>query len=294
MKGNKTLIFILTLILVMATTTVGVANIDYSQWNSTSKYPSDIAGTQLLTQARAYIDKGIITGDTDGLFHPERNITRAEYATIMAKATSNTGRISTAEKQTYFNDMSGYNWAKGYINACYEAGLINGVGNSKYNPGGSVTYVEVVAVILRSKGITDATVNRYGTWPNNYIKYAELYNMDGALNVTNWRAPASKGDVVQLLYRNMPKSTISAATVTVTSVPAVPVSTGAVTFTATASGSGTHQYQWYYEGAAIAGATASTYSTVGTTSVGAFFVRVTTSQTGYNDATSDSNVINVI
>ena len=96
MKGNKTLIFILTLILVMATTTVGVANIDYSQWNSTSKYPSDIAGTQLLTQARAYIDKGIITGDTDGLFHPERNITRAEYATIMAKATSNTGRISTA------------------------------------------------------------------------------------------------------------------------------------------------------------------------------------------------------
>lgn len=286
MKKKKSFILLIVVALVLSTASVGTAAIDYDQWNSNSAYPKDLVGTQLLTQARAFIDKGIITGDTDGLFHPERTINRAEYATIMAKATNNTSEIATAAKKNHFADLKGYGWAKGYINACYDAGLINGIGKSKYNPGGSVTYAEVIAVVLRSKGITDATINQYGKWPNNYIKYAEIYNMDGALMIRNWNAPATKGDVVQLLYRNMPKSTASAANVSVSSSPSSPVSTAAVTFSATATGTGTHSYQWFHNNVAIAGATSNTYTTSGSpvvTSPGAYHVRVTTTRPGYSD-----------
>jgi hypothetical protein len=292
MKKNRLFILLIVLGLILSTASVGFAAIDYDQWNSNSAYPKDLVGTPLLTQARAFIDKGIITGYKDGLFHPERSINRAEYATIMAKATNNTSGIAAAAKQNHFGDLKGYGWAKGYINVCYDAGLINGIGKSKYNPGGSVTYVEVIAVVLRSKGITDATINQYGKWPNNYIKYAEIFNMDGALMIRDWTAPANRGDVVQLLYRNMPKSTVSAATVNVSSLPTSPVSTGAVTFTATATGTGTHSFQWYYNNGVIAGATSSTYTTSGSgpviTSPGAYHVNVKTTRPGYNDTTKVS------
>ena len=274
--------------LFMSTVAVGFGDIDYSQWDSQSAYPKDLVNTPLLTQAKAFIDKGVITGDPDGLFHPERYINRAEYATIMAKATSNAGGISLAEKKNYFSDLSGYGWAKGYINACYDAKLINGIGQGKYNPGGQVTYVEVIAVILRSKGINDATINMYGSWPNNYIKYAELLNMDGNLSIRNWNAPATKGDVVQLAYRNMPKTSATAANVTVSSTPSPAISSGGVTFSAIAIGTGTHSFQWYYNNAAIANATKDTYVTTLTTSEGAFHVRVTTARPGYADSVKAS------
>ena len=293
MKKNKASILLLVMVLVLSTVSVGFGALDYSQWDSNSSYPKDLAGTPLLTQARAFIDNGVITGDPDGLFHPERNINRAEYATVMAKATNNINSLATAKNKNYFTDLKGYTWAKGYINACYDANLIKGISQNKYNPGGSVTYVEVIAVILRSKGITDATINNYGKWPNNYIKYAELFNMDGALNVRNWNAPASKGDVVQLMYRNMPKTSVSAASVSVSSDPASPVSSGGVTFSAISTGLGTHSYQWYYNNQAIAGQTTDTYKTLLTTSPGAFHVKVTTARPGFADALTISQDINV-
>ncbi len=283
MKKKRSFILLMVAVLVLSSVSLGFGAIDYNQWNSNSSYPKDLVGTQLLNQARAFIDKGIITGDTDGLFHPERTINRAEYAAIMAKATNNTGDIAKAAKQDRFGDLKGYGWAKGFINVCHDAGLINGIGQNKYNPGGSVTYVEVIAVVLRSKGVSDATINQYGKWPNNYIKYAEILNMDGALMIKNWNAPATKGEVVQLLYRNMPKSSASAATVSVSSSPSPPISSGAVTFSATATGTGTHSYQWYLNNVAIAGATSNTYSTTAPTAVGAYHVRVTTSRPGYSD-----------
>lgn len=292
MKRKTVFNILLIMLMVLGTSFVSFGDIDYNQWNSSSKYPSDIAGTQLMTQARAFIDKGVITGDTDGLFHPERNITRAEFAAIMARATSNTGRMATAEKQNYFNDLKGYGWAKGYINACYEAGLMQGLGNKKFNAGGNVSYVEVVATILRSGGTTDATVNSYGKWPNNYIKYAEIYNMKGAIPFSNWRAPATKGNVVQLLYRNMPKANMTAATVTIKSEPANPTSASAITLSAIVQGSGTHKYQWYYNDSVISGQAEAIYSSgVSNASAGAFYLKVVTSQSGYNDATSLSNKI---
>lgn len=293
MKIKKSIILLLVTVLVCATATVGFADIDYSQWDSVSAYPKDLANTQLLSYARAFIDRGVITGDPDGLFHPERNINRAEYAAIIARATNNSGAASSLENKTYFKDLKGYNWARGYINVCYEKEYIKGIGQSKYNPGGNVTYVEVIAVLLRAKGVTDKTINSYGEWPNNYIKYARIYNMTGSVVIRDWNVPANKGDVVKLSYVNLPKTTATKATLTIKSDPAVPVSSGGVTFSAIVLGSGIHSYQWYFNDKAIDKATKSNFVTLGFTSVGAFHVRVTTAKSGYADSLVISSDINV-
>jgi len=195
-------LFALMLVFCMSTTAVSFAEIDYSEWNSQAAYPSDVVNTKYFTAVKALTDKKVITGDTTGLYSPEKNITRAEFAVMMAKATNQINELAAMGNKAIYNDLAGYTWAKPYINAISSAGMIKGVGNGKFAPGSSVSYVEVIAMILRSKGIT-AEIEAYGTWPANYIYYAQLYNMAGTVTITDWKAPATKGDVALLMYRNM-------------------------------------------------------------------------------------------
>lgn len=178
---------------------------DTSNWNSGNIYPQDVMNTALLTPVKYLMDKKIITGDTDGLFHPEKSISRAEFATMMAKATNRTKELDSVAKQNYYNDLTGYEWAKGYINACTKDSLIQGVGDQKFAPGKEVSYAEVITIIIRSKNPSAVST---GTWPNNYIQYAQMYmnSMIFDRNITDWSAPANKGDVAMMLYRSMPKS----------------------------------------------------------------------------------------
>lgn len=203
---------IISIILALALIACGGAaafaeDADYSIWDSNGVYPADVMGTSLLTPVKFLMDKKIITGDTDGLFHPEKNITRAEFATMIAKATNNLAELDTYKNEDIFNDLSGYEWAKGYINAVAKAELFNGRGKGKFAPGENVTYAEVITVLIRmNKGAADAASGMAPKWPDNYISYAETYNYTGDVVVKDWNAPATKGDVARLLYRVMPKN----------------------------------------------------------------------------------------
>jgi len=180
---------------------------DYSIWDSTGIYPADVLRTDLLTPVKFLMDKGIITGDTDGLFHPEKNINRAEYATMIAKSTNTLAELRAMEKAEYFGDLAGYSWAKAYINAVSKAGLFKGRSNDVFAPGDNVTYAEVITVLIRfNKGAADAAEGMMPKWPDNYIAYAEKYNLTGNVVVNDWNAPATRGDVAKLLYRALPKN----------------------------------------------------------------------------------------
>lgn len=195
-------IAILTLVLCMSTFSVALADINYDEWNSQSVYPKDVVNTKYFTAVKALTDKKIITGDTTGFYYPEKNITRAEFSVMMAKATNNTNDLISMANLTIFNDLGGYTWAKPYINAISKAGMIKGVGNNNFAPGNNVSYVELITIIIRSKGL-GVELDSYGTWPNNYINHAQIYNMAGTVTITDWRAPATKGDVALIMYRNM-------------------------------------------------------------------------------------------
>lgn len=198
-------ILVLALSATMVISSGMIAFADTNGFNSGNIYPQDVMNTALLTPVKFLMDKKIITGDQDGLFHAEKSITRAEFATMMAKATNNTKELDVVAKNNYYNDLSGYDWAKGYINACAKANLIQGVGNQNFAPAKSVSYAEVITIIIRSKN--SSAVNT-GTWPDNYIQYAQM-NMNSMIadrNITDWSAPATKGDVATMLYRSMPKN----------------------------------------------------------------------------------------
>jgi hypothetical protein len=179
---------------------VFAADIDYSSWDTTPTYPPDVQNTKYQSAVKALMDAKAITGDTDGLFHPDKAITRAEFASIVVRAAAEQNLDGSA---TYFTDMSGYGWAKEYINRAYEENWIKGVGGGMFAPGKNVTYAEVITVLIRVQRGQELGQegDLEGRWPDVYVQYADMYNLTGNMIISNWNASAPKGDVAILANR---------------------------------------------------------------------------------------------
>ncbi|MNZ48116.1 Endoglucanase precursor [compost metagenome] len=96
---------------------------------------------------------GIITGYTDGTFRPNQTVTREQITVMLMRAYalvsgSNLGQISGSE-QASFNDL---NTASGYavdsIKAAKALGIINGLGENKFQPTATSTREQVAAMII--------------------------------------------------------------------------------------------------------------------------------------------------
>lgn len=197
---------ILTLALALTTVTgIAFADVDYSNWDSQSAYPSDVVNTPLFAPVKFLIDNKALTGYPDGTYKPEKPIIRAEVASAIAKMTNRTNNLSEMEKLNLFTDLSGYNWAKGYINTLASEGIIKGLTDTTYGPAKNISYAELITMLIRAKGGAASEIESVGTWPNNYIQYAQMYNLLGDVVVTDWSADATRGDLAKLMYRMMPK-----------------------------------------------------------------------------------------
>ena len=82
---------------------------------------------------------GIISGYKDGTFKPNQKITRAEYASIIARYKN----ISSDKNE--FEDTKEH-WAVKQINACKEEGYIKGYEDNTFKPQNSLTRAEAVVI----------------------------------------------------------------------------------------------------------------------------------------------------
>jgi hypothetical protein len=206
-RSRKIMVIAVTVLLTLASATgAAFADIDYSQWNTNAAYPSDIINTPLFPSVKFLIDKKIMTGYEDGTFRPANTITRAEIAVAVAKATNRTKNLDTLAAKDTFTDLTGYGWAKGYINALVDAGIVKGISATSFAPGKNISYAELVTYLVRMNQSAASELENNGTWPNNYIQYVEMYNLLGDVSVTDWNAPATRGDAAKLMYRILPKN----------------------------------------------------------------------------------------
>lgn len=90
--------------------------------------------------------KGVLRGYPDNTFHPNRGMTRAEFASMLC-------RFAPAAKATGhpFKDSYGH-WASRSIGRAYNSGWISGYGDGKFHPNRRVTRAEAVAMLNRAMG----------------------------------------------------------------------------------------------------------------------------------------------
>ncbi|MCT4595401.1 MAG: S-layer homology domain-containing protein [Anaeromicrobium sp.] len=92
--------------------------------------------------------KNIISGFQNGEFKPDDNLNRAQMATILVKALG----LDTfnEDNDKVFEDMDTTNWASEYVYLAKENGLINGVGNNKFNPNGNITGEQLIQLAINA------------------------------------------------------------------------------------------------------------------------------------------------
>ncbi len=103
----------------------------------------------------------VMVGDERG-FGPDRPVNRAEMAVVM-------GKLLNLDYNYYatscpFNDV--YDWARGWVGACYANKIVSGRGEGVYDPGATVTAVEAASMLMRALG--------YFQYQNDYQDGFEL------------------------------------------------------------------------------------------------------------------------
>ena len=105
-------------------------------------------GTWYQNYINFAVEKNYISGDENGLCRPDDMISRAEFASIIARYIN----IEPLDGEDKFIDIARLDWCKKYINALAEKGIVTGYENDEFLPDNKLTRSEAVAIINR---ITD-------------------------------------------------------------------------------------------------------------------------------------------
>lgn len=106
---------------------------------------SDVKNHKNQAAIEELASRGIINGTGSGLFQPDRSMTRAEFAAIVTRGLGLTPGATSA-----FTDVPADQWYAGYIGTASSYGIVNGVGNRKFNPSGTITRQEAAAMVARA------------------------------------------------------------------------------------------------------------------------------------------------
>ena len=158
---------------------------------------SDISGTACEGAVNVLSALNVVDGFTDGTYKPEQTVTRAQMAKLIVTALG-VADYATATTSKY-TDMGAASWAIPYVEYASNLNIVNGVGNGKFNPTGTVTYEQAATMIVRALGYTDSCKEMNGTWPAIYVQKAMALNIFD--DVVNGGANgANRGDVAIMLY----------------------------------------------------------------------------------------------
>lgn len=130
-------------------------------------------------------DMGIMIGDEQGKFNPNKTVTRAEMATIICNMLGETEGLT---ESAVFSDVPTSHWANKYISKAEKLGIVSGYGNGLFGPSDPVTYEQALVMFIHAFGADDAA-NAEGGFPDGYIKIAS----DGNLSENVF---AQKGDAM--------------------------------------------------------------------------------------------------
>ncbi|WP_405078772.1 family 10 glycosylhydrolase [Paenibacillus chitinolyticus] len=89
--------------------------------------------------------KLIVTGVTEDHFSPQLQVTRAEFAALLVRA------LGLPQKSvTPFSDVKAGDWFAGEVAAAFDAGIVTGMTDTLFEPGGAVTREQMAAMLIRA------------------------------------------------------------------------------------------------------------------------------------------------
>lgn len=212
MKHLRTLVTLL-LVLTMVVSSIGVFAEESSVAESvdTNAKFSDIeAGSKTEAAVTKLVAHNIISGYPDGTFKPDGQITRAEFAAVITRFEGIAQNLG-ADAVTGFADLDNDTqnaWARPYVKAAVDAGIINGFDDGTFRAGEPVTYEQAIKMIIcaidyeivanSELAKLQATNVANITWSSGYIAAANKNNITVGAMTANVTGPATRGTVAIL------------------------------------------------------------------------------------------------
>ena len=195
---KKTLCLFLALVFVLGLCTVGAADIEF-------KDEKDIIYSEAV---KTMAGLGILQGDDndrDGKteFRPKDGLTRAEAAKIIAYVALGPDVEYWPATQVFDDVPASTHWAAKYIAYCSNRGIINGVGNKKFDPNGKVTLVAVMKMLLAACGYNAKGEFTGSGWESAVFDRAFETKILQGVKATDWYAPATREETAQLAYNTL-------------------------------------------------------------------------------------------
>ena len=116
----------------------------------------------------------VLLGYGDGLLHEDDPLTRAQLATIVFRLLDDASIARYSNTQVAFADVASDAWYAPYVRVIQAAGIVNGVGNGQYDPNGTVTWSQILAILSRFVEPQDYTLQhiQYSGWATQAIQTA--------------------------------------------------------------------------------------------------------------------------
>ena len=150
------------------------------------------------TAMEAAVANGLLTGYDNNEIRPTANLTRAEFAAIIARAFG----AKTVADISQYSDVSKDDWYYDYIAKVVKMGAMNGISSTAMNPDANITREEVFTAVARVLVLSDSDISglskfkdsaKVSSWAANsmsalakrgYVNGDDLGNANPGANIT--------------------------------------------------------------------------------------------------------------
>ena len=149
---------------------------------------ADINNSYAKDAIQDLVEKGIINGKGDGRFDPTGNITRQDFAIVLAKALNLD--VSKAPETATFSDIPTSHYAYKYVEAAFKAGLIKGNGDGTFGIGTNLSRQDMAVLFVRALGVDTVGKNLPFSDAGQIADYAK----DAVATAVEWGLINGTGD----------------------------------------------------------------------------------------------------
>lgn len=169
--------------------------------------PKDIAAHWAKDNIVKLINAGVISGYPDGSFKPDKTITRAEFAVMLAKALK-----LPSQSGATFADTSAH-WAKESIAAAAARGIISGYDQNTFGPDHLITREQMAVMAVKAGQFSPADSHRNFTdqakisaWAKDAVNLAAAHAVLKGYSDQSFRpqSPATRAEAVSVISKLMP------------------------------------------------------------------------------------------
>ncbi|MFC4597613.1 S-layer homology domain-containing protein [Cohnella hongkongensis] len=121
---------------------------------------SDIEDHPAKPEIMEAVALGFVAGYPNGMFLPDANVTRAEFAKMLMTGLNQTG---DGGELPFRDEKEVGNWARPMVAEAVKLGVIQGYADGTFRPNANITHAEMMAMVVRASGFSvDETPGRTG------------------------------------------------------------------------------------------------------------------------------------